>query len=89
MRVIAPDENFCRHFCPHGRAANFCYPALSHLEFNSIKNSTSLRFSPTIEARAPANGVGRATRVVQDDAPGRRVSTESSGSEVSIPPTTT
>ena len=54
-----------------------------------LKISTSLRFPPTIEARAPVNRVGRATRMVQDDAPGRRVSTESSGSEVSIPPTTT
>ena len=46
---------------------------------------------PTIEARAPVNGVGRETSSVQDDASGRRVITESSGSGWSPlnPPTTT
>ena len=46
---------------------------------------------PTIEARAPVNGVGRARSSVQDDASGRRVITESSGSGPPPlnPPTTT
>ena len=46
---------------------------------------------PTIEARAPVNGVGRARSSVQDDASGRRVITESRGSEAPPlnPPTTT
>ena len=69
------------------------------LSCNVIKtNSTSLMLPPTIEARAPVNGVGRGTSWVQDDAPGRRVITESVISLVNawrffltctFPPTTT
>ena len=25
----APDENFCGHFCPRRKAANFCHPVFS------------------------------------------------------------
>ena len=69
------------------------------LSCNVIKtNSTSLMLPPTIEARAPVNGVGRGTSWVQYDAPGRRVITESVISLVkasgffltcTVPPTTT
>ena len=69
------------------------------LSCNVIKtNSTCLMLPPTIEARAPVNGVGRGTSWVQDEAPGRRVITESVISLVNawrffltctIPPTTT
>ena len=45
---------------------------------NVIKTkSTSLMLPPTIEARAPVKEVGRGTSWVQDEAPGRRVITES------------
>ena len=28
-----PDKNFCGHFCPRGKAANFCHPVLSMIFF--------------------------------------------------------
>ena len=29
-----PDKNFCGHFCPRRKAANFCHPVLSMIFFN-------------------------------------------------------
>ena len=45
-------------------------------------------FPPTTEAPALCNLLGREARVVHDGAPGRRVSTEEIGLDVSEPPAT-
>ena len=40
-RKYAPDENFCGHFCPRRKAANFCHPDCHHHHLYSTARPTS------------------------------------------------
>ena len=60
----------------------------SDLQEEPSNPPVSLILPPKIETRAELNGLGKEARKVQDDAPGRRVSTEESRSDPLLPPAT-
>ena len=81
-------------------SSSYCKPVSSTIQGNfqiftsdlmeerSSRPPVTLILPPTIEAPARCNGLGKEASGVHDDAPGRRVSTEESRSDPSLPAAT-